>query len=390
MGNKFLNSCTTNAETALLTGHFRLYDRPVTQVDPDHRGKQPSNSLKRATIYDVARMAGVSVSTASKALNDKGRMAEATRHRVREVARKSGFRDVEAPAPRSLTVGLLTLDGYGRFTPQILGGVEDALSGAACQLMLCDARRDPVRLRHYISTLIERQVDGLIVTGRATDPVPPVAARIPFPVIYAYSTCADATQSCVTVNDEHGGWLAARQLIRHGSERIAFLAGPSEVLAIRERLAGTRRALEEAGRPPLVQIVHGRWSEAFGFDAAQGLLASDPRIDGIICGSDQIARGAADGLSAVGIEVPRDVALVGYDNWTLIAEATRPPLTSIDMNLYHLGRTVALEMLDAMEGTPLETGTRQLDCSIAVRGSCPEPPEGDPEWQSPNPMIPDA
>ena len=362
----------------------------MTPVVPDNIGKQSVKPEKRATIYDVARMAGVSVSTASKALNGKGRMADPTRQRVREAARQSGFRDLRPPAPKGLTVGLLTLDGYGRFTPQILGGVEDALSGAACQLMLCDARRDPVRLRHYISTLIERKVDGLIVTGRATDPVPRVASRTPFPVIYAYSTCADATASSVTVNDEHGGWLAARQLVRHGSERIAFLAGPSDVLAIRERLRGAQRALEEAGQPPLVEIVHGRWSEAFGFDAAQALLSTDPRIDGIICGSDQIARGAADGLRERGIVVPSDVALVGYDNWTLIAEATRPALTSVDMNLYHLGRTVALGMLDAVGGTPPEAGTQQLDCSIAIRESCPEPPEDDPEWQSPSPMIPDA
>jgi LacI family transcriptional regulator len=346
-----------------------------------------------ATIRDIARVAGVSVATASKGLNGKGRMRPETRLRILDAARELDFRPNRNASSlttgRTFTVGLLTRDGYGRFTPPLLAGVEDSLSVDTASLLLCDARRDAVRERHYLDVLASRRVDGLIVTGRATDPAPPVPRNLPFPVVYAYTTSSSDEDFSITVDDEHGGWLAARQLLNQGCRQIAHVTGPVPVLAVRERIDGARRALAEAGMDlPDERIVHGRFAERTGYDAVQRLLG-DRQIDGIFCGSDQIARGAADSLAMMGLRVPEDVSIVGFDNWTIVAAATRPPLCSIDMNLYRLGRLSAEHLLAATDGK-VESGVQRLPCSVAVRTSCPAPVTDGTEWRDDTPLVPDA
>lgn len=345
------------------------------------------------TIRDIARAAGVSVATASKGLNGKGRMRPETRQRIIDAARQLDFRPNRNASSlttgRTYTVGLLTRDGYGRFTPPLLGGVEDALSVDTASLLLCDARRDAVRERHYLDVLVARRVDGLIVTGRATDPVPPLPRSLPFPVLYGYTTSQSADDSSITVDDEHGGWLAARQLLRQGCRKIAHITGPASCLAVRERITGARRALAEDGLElPDGLITYGSFTERAGFLAAQNLIASR-QVDGIFCGSDQIGRGVADGLGTLGIRIPDDIALVGFDNWTLLAAATRPPLCSVDMNLYQLGRAAGESLLRAIDGEH-EPGIRRLPCSLAVRASCPAPVTDSTEWLNDTPLIPDA
>ncbi|THD49911.1 MAG: LacI family transcriptional regulator, partial [Bradyrhizobium sp.] len=114
----------------------------------------------------------------------------------------------------------------------------------------------------------------------------------------------------------------------------------------------------------------GRWSEAWGREAAQKLFARKKGApDAIFCGSDQIARGAIEALREMGLATPQDVAVVGFDNWDVMAEATRPALTSIDMNLESLGREAGGALLDMIAGKPL-AGVRRLPCSLVVRGSC--------------------
>lgn len=347
-----------------------------------------------STIKDVAAAAGVSVATASKGLNGKGRMRPETRERIIESARELDFRPnrnaSSLSSGRTHTLGLLTRDGYGRFTPPILGGIEDALSVETSALLLCDARRDAVRERHYLDSLISRRVDGLIVTGRATDATPPAPANLPFPVIYAYRTSAGPSDTSITVDDEHGGRLAVEQLVRQGCTRIAHITGPVSCLAVRDRIRGAQRALSAAGRElPEEMTQAGAFSEEFGYQAAARLLKRFPDTDGIFCGSDQIARGTVDCLRDSGRRVPEDVAVVGFDNWTLMAAATRPPLTSVDMNLYQLGRVVGETMLEAIHGHR-EPGVRRLPCLLAVRDSCPAPPGDAPVWVSDAPMLPDA
>jgi LacI family transcriptional regulator len=328
-----------------------------------------------ATIYDVARVANVSIGTVSKALNDRGTLRPETRARVRAAAAQLDFRPNDLVHSllrgRSFTVGLLSSDQYGRFSLPVMAGIEDAMGSARMSVFLCSARDDPARERQHLDSLLAKQVDGIIVTGRRVDARPPInigAAHIP--ILYAFTQVDDPGALCMVPDDAQGGRLAAEQLIAAGRTRLAHITGPEDFEAVRLRAAGMRAAAQFHGIDlPPSRMRFDSWGEEWGYAAANLLLDDDPRIDGIFCGNDLLARGAADALRERGMGIPDDVALVGFDNWEIIAETTRPPLTTIDMNLHELGRLAGMRLLEMIDGR-LETGIVRLPCSLVVRQSC--------------------
>jgi LacI family transcriptional regulator len=119
---------------------------------------------------------------------------------------------------------------------------------------------------------------------------------------------------------------------------------------------------------PEPNFLFGEWSESWGYDAVGHLLEHDPTVDAIFCGSDIIARGVMDGLRERGRRIPEDIAIVGFDNWEIIATHARPPLTTVDMNLHDLGREAAQRLLARLEGDDA-AGTIRLPCTLVVRES---------------------
>ena len=326
--------------------------------------------MRRATIRDVAVAAGVSIGTASKALNGQGKLRAETRERVAQAAQQLGF----APntlaqallAGRSFTVGLITTDSFGRFSIPVMLGAEDALGTGQISVFMCDTRDDPERERRYVEMLSARQVDGLIVAGRRIEPRPPVQTRPGTPVVYAMTQPADGDGPAVLPDDEGGGRVAAEHLLGIGRRRIAHITGPERFLNARLRAQGFAAALAAAGVEPCGGPRYREWSEHWGREAAGQLLADRP--DAIFCGSDQIARGVADTLRAVGRRIPDDVALVGFDNWGPMALGALPPLTSVDMCLEEVGRVAARYLLAAIGGEPAR-GAHTVPCRLVVRES---------------------
>ncbi|WP_129843438.1 LacI family DNA-binding transcriptional regulator [Streptomyces sp. RFCAC02] len=333
----------------------------------------PGPSGRTPTIRDVAARAGVSPGTVSKALNGRGRLRPETRDLVRRVADDLGFRPHHtvpaAPAGRTYTVGLLTTDSVGRFSLPVLLGAEDALGADRISVFLSDTRGDRIRERHYVRTLLERRIDGLIVTGRRTDPRPPLDLPSPVPVVYALGPSTDPDDISVVPDDGDGARQAVEHLLATGRRRIAHLAGPPDHHASTERAEHVTLTLRAAGLDLAGgQPYFGAWSEAWGRQATAIALRADPALDALCCANDLIARGAADALRESGRRVPDDVAVVGYDNWEIMAAATRPPLTTVDLNLEELGRTAALLLTESIEGRP-EPGVRRLPCRLVVRES---------------------
>ncbi|NJP48465.1 LacI family DNA-binding transcriptional regulator, partial [Actinacidiphila epipremni] len=277
--------------------------------------------------------------------------------RVLEAARRLDFQPNEAArallAGRTWTVGLITTDGIGRFSTPVLLGAEDALGAGRISVLLCDTRGDAIRERHYVQTLLGRRVDGIIVTGRRTDPRDPLPGLHGVPTVYALAPSTDPADMSVASDDEGGARLAVEHLIGSGRTRIAHVSGPAHHAAARHRARLTESLLGDAGLELSGGRVHfGDWSEAWGRRAAHAVLRTAPGTDAFFCGNDQIARGVADTLREEGHRVPDDVAVVGYDNWDTMALASRPPLTTVDMNLSEIGRVAALRLLDAMDGRP--------------------------------------
>ena len=326
------------------------------------------------TIRDVARESGVSVSTVSKALNGNGQLRPETRTQVRSIAERLGFRPNDIAQSllrkRTFTVGLISTDSYGRFSIPVLEGIESALEPEQISVFLCNAD-EPLRERRHVESLLAKRVDGIIVTGRRTDLRRPVdLGGASVPVVYAFAQVASRGALCLLPDDRGGARLATEHLIACGRRRIAHVTGPNTFEAVRERRGGFRAALSSAGLGcPANRVLVGSWSEAFGREAARRLIGLRPPLDAIFCGSDQIARGLIDGLREEGVSVPDDVAVVGFDNWDVIAAATRPPITTVDMNLRQLGQQAGARLLAMVDG-PQESGIERLPCSLVVRQSC--------------------
>jgi LacI family transcriptional regulator len=327
---------------------------------------------RASTISDVARFAGVSVSTASKALNGRVGASPDTRARVQAAAKHLQFRPNAVAraltSGRTFLVGLLTTDSFGRFSLPILLGAEDALGAGNINVVLCDSRDEKAREATYLEMLIDRGVDGVILTGRRRAPRPSLGNGLPYPVVYATTPSVNPLDCSVVVDEAGGARMAVEHLLETGRSRLAHITGPRHNASAGLRAAAAKRAASRGGAPLVSPVLWGTWSEAWGRRATNELLVAQPSVDGIFCGSDQIARGVADALRDAGRRIPKDVAIVGYDNWDVMVEGSRPALTTVDMKLESVGRIAASYLLGALEGRPVG-GKHKLACDLVIRAS---------------------
>jgi LacI family transcriptional regulator, galactose operon repressor len=349
-----------------------MNDRPSDGAQSDDDDFAPGTR----TIHDVARLAGVSIGTVSKALNANGRLSAETRAKILKIAKAIDYRPNDLAQSlhraRSMTVGILSNDSFGRFAFPIVEALERRLFDQGIAVFMCNATDDPARERRHIDQLLGKRVDGLVVTARRADrrlAIEPAARGLP--VVYVFSQVENPDALCLLPDDEGGARLAVNHLAALGRRRIAHITGPERFEAVRLRELGWRKALAEAGlKAGAGDCRAGQWSEAWGREAVQTLFSRRGAMpDALFCGNDQIARGAVDALREMGLGVPDDVAVVGFDNWNVMAEAARPALTSVDMNLEALGREAGASLLEMMGGRALK-GVRRLPCSLVIRESC--------------------
>jgi LacI family transcriptional regulator len=336
------------------------------------RDTAPRTTPRRIGIADVAARAGVSPGTASKALNGRGTLREETRARVRAAADELGFSPSAVArnllTGRTFTVGVITTDSYGRFGIPVMRGAEDSLGVGEMIAFLCDSRDDPIREQHHLRKLLERQVDGIIVAGRRTDPRQPISADLPVPVVYAFAPSSDP-HDCSVVSDERGAArLAVEHLVKTGRRRIAHITGPHSHASARARAASAVEALAEHDLELVGEPQFGGWTEAWGRFAVAQLRRTHPDLDGVFCGNDVVARGVTDGLRESGASLPMDVGVVGIDNWDFLAEAARPPLTTVDLSLEEIGRRTADLLLAAIDGDTAP-GLHVVPSHLVVRES---------------------
>ncbi|TDC63667.1 LacI family DNA-binding transcriptional regulator [Streptomyces hainanensis] len=331
---------------------------------------------KRVTARDVAALAGVSPGTVSKALTGRGAVHPDTRARVLAAARELDLKTKGAledlGEPRNLTVGLITEEPFSkrRTSPLLLGAMEKFAEHDIAFLM-CDGRGDPIREQHFVESLLRRRVDGILVAGSGSGGTgrAPLRGAIGVPVVYML--CASAGPDDVSVvPDDHGGAeMTARHLIATGRRHFACVFGPRREDSARIKTAAVRSVLAEHGLELAAEPLYGPWGEQWGRQATMQLIHSGARIDGLICGNDMIARGATSMLQASGIVVPDDVGVIGFDNWTVMVEANRPQLSSIDLNLTEVGTVAAEKMIKAIQEGSLAPGVTTIECDLVPRES---------------------
>jgi LacI family transcriptional regulator len=311
--------------------------------------------MMRVGVKDVARAAGVSVGTVSNVLNRPEIVRDETRARVQAEMARLGFVRNESARQlrqgRSRTLAYVFLDATNPFFTDVARGAEAAAEQAGLALFLCNSNGDPARENRYLDQLHQQRVLGIMIT--ALDYANPQLRTLPqqgTPVVLVDHPADVASAWCsVAVDDRLGGELAVAHLIDQGHERIAFAGGPLTLPQIADRLEGSRRAMAAAGlaEEDLVVLATETPTVAAGRFAAQRLIGLPPRErpSAVFCANDMLALGALQQLLLTGMAVPRDVAIVGYDDIDF-ATAAAVPLTSVRQPRERLGRT-ATELLIA-------------------------------------------
>jgi len=328
------------------------------------------------TIKDIARVAGVAPSTVSKALNGSMEVSETTRANVTAVASRLGYRPNSIARSlkvrRTHTLGVITNDREGAFTTAMVHGLADVASSHSFGVFLCNSYGGFAKERQHIELLLDRQVDGIIMTGfKVEQRGAPAAPTRDVPLVYLYSYTSATDSPCILPDDEGGARLAAEHMIGLGRKRIAFLNGPPSYEATHLRLAGYRSALQEHGLPAETGLIEtaADWNQDSGFRLAQQLMAQPARPDAILCANDDLAAGAILGLSELGLKVPRDIAIVGFDDRPFAAHLPIP-LTTVALPLIEMGEVAAKKMFDALSGEQIENELIRVPCQLIIRASC--------------------
>jgi DNA-binding LacI/PurR family transcriptional regulator len=317
---------------------------------PDHDG-----TGRGVTLEEVARAAGVSRATVSRVVNGNLRVSQDVRRVVEKAVERLGY--VPNPAARMLvtrrsdSIGLIIPEPTGRlfndpYFPRLLRGVTGELSAREMQLVLLmpQTSGESSRVERYVAA---GHVDGvLLVSLHGDDPLPAHLAARSMPVVVGGRPPGAAVVSYVDVDNRHGAQAAVEHLIATGRRVIATIAGPSDMVAGVDRLAGYRAGLQAAGLtidPGLIEV--SDFSHEGGVDAMRRLVAARPEIDGLFAASDLMAAGALQVLRAAGRRVPEDVAVVGYDD-SPIAATTDPPLTSVRQPVEEMGREMVRLLIE--------------------------------------------
>lgn len=330
-------------------------------------------TLTPATIKDVARVAGVSVATVSRALNGAENVLPHTRQRILDVARE--LRYSPSGAARSLitrrtdTIGALLPDLHGEFFSELIRGIDQAARSRGLHLLLSSSHDDANEAAAALRAMNGR-VDGLIVMSPHADDdflsqnLPPA-----LPAVLLNSGVSEPTQRVFAVDNFGGARAMTEHLVGTGRRRIAFLGGPAANFEARERERGYRAGLARGAKPWLLE---GDFSEAGGQRAAAALLAlpAAERPDAVFAANDIMAIGLLGALQAGGVRLPDDIALAGFDDIP-VARYVSPALTTMHVPIAALGSDALDALADALERPQsLTAESTVMPVQLVVRRSC--------------------
>lgn len=347
-----------------------------------------SVTQRRTTLATVAASAGVSVATVSKVLNGRSDVAPATRARVQELLRTHDYGSQLRTIERQPTIELTFRGTIGAYSSEIVQGVAAAAAELGVSVTI---GVKPVDQRPSAKVEATTWARNLAVSGRraviaVTDELGPEEftalsrLRLPLVVIDPMNIPSPDVVSVGSTNFR-GGQAAARHLVELGHRRIAYLGGRSTAECSQARLAGLRSALETAGVALPDDYVHStpdfRYQD--GLDGAPRLLSLPHRPTAIFAASDELARGAIEAARSMGLSVPQDLSVVGFDD-TEIARIASPPLTTVRQPLQEMGAVALRTALRLVDGEKIDSNHVELATELVVRAStaaAPPPLTGD-------------
>jgi DNA-binding LacI/PurR family transcriptional regulator len=335
-------------------------------------GKEEEGRRVAVTMRDIARRAGVSTATVSRALAGSDAVTTEVRERVLAVASELSYVPSRLPANlRSKSVRILSLvvgNVRNPYFPELIGGAEEAAAKAGFSLLFGDSDEDAERESAILAQLAVERVAGVAVaaTSGVTDGLRALLS-VRIPVVAVDRRLPEVEVDTVTVDNEAAMYRGVRHLLELGHRRIALVSGPMDVSAIRERHGGYVRALTEAGISPVPSLIrHADLREPLARSGAEELLAAQPSA--FVTVNNLATVGALKALRHAGLKVPDDVSVLGFDD-LLAGELLDPPLTAIAQPTYTIGQK-AIELLVRRIATPdVPVSDVVLDTEFIVRAS---------------------
>ncbi|WP_261165714.1 LacI family DNA-binding transcriptional regulator [Microbacterium sp. Marseille-Q6965] len=328
------------------------------------------------SIRDVAARAGVSVGTVSNVLNRPDAVSATTVERVREAIAELGYVRNDAArqlrAGRSRSIGLVVLDSANPFFAEVSRGAEEEAAAHGLAVLVGNSDERPEREAGYLELFEQQRVSGVLIS--------PIAERFDMllrlrdngiPVVLVDRAAPGSGLSSVAVDDVRGGYLAARHLVETGRRRIVYVGGPQTLRQVADRLAGARAAIAEAAGAQLEIVTRPSLSVLEGRAAAQEILArpARDRPDAVFAANDLLATGALQAFVMDGsVRVPRDVALIGYDDIDFASSAI-VPFSSVRQPSRLIGETAMRILREETTGAATEPRDVLFEPELIVRAS---------------------
>lgn len=343
-----------------------------------------------ATIKDIARITGFSPATVSLVLNHKEhRIPQKTRDTILQAAKEINYRPNRMAASlvtkRSRTIGLILPDITNSFFADIAAAAETECAKADYSLMLCSTNDVPEQDVRYVNLLLERGVDGVLFAmavnsqTNCADECLNLLKEAATPVVLIDREWNIDSMVNVTSDNEEGGYIACRHLMELGHAAIGCITGPMGTQSAQKRLYGYIRALQEAGRPFDPKLVlEGDYHTDSGYRLSEKLVALG--ATGLLVGNDMMAMGVYKRLRELGLKIPRDVSVVGYDNLPF-ADFLETPLTTVAQPARDMGKTASKKLLRMLADKPQQSSL--YTPTLVMRGSTAPPPKPKGQEQTP-------
>ncbi len=303
-----------------------------------------------ATIYEVSKLAGVSLATVSRVMNNNARVSDKTREKVESAMQALGYRPnanaQSLASNRSNSVGLMVSELHGPFFGEIMSGVERELRGAGKHAFITSGHSNEAEEKTGIEFLISRNCDALVLHVEAVSDeylIELSKGKTPFVLINRY--VPELKQHCISLDNEAGGYLATRYVLDQGHRDIAYIAGPEWKKDANDRLAGHLRALKEANIAIDQGLIYrGNFQQSGGREGLMALRAAQRKFTTVICGNDEMASGVISAAGELNIPMPQALSVVGFDN-IIYSSYLVPKLTTVDYPVWHMGQMAARMVL---------------------------------------------
>ncbi len=340
-------------------------------------GERRGGSRRMPSGWDIARIAGVSQSTVSRVMNHDPRISEATRERVEAAMSRLGYRPNAAARTlitgRSHLIGLVVSNITNPFYPEMIESIVAAAAEHDYTVVLGNTQESEDLQLSLLDLLIEQQVDGAILTSPLRESAAAIARRglDRVPLVTVNRRMTGQRLDSVHLDNVGAGRLVAEHLVGLGHRRIGFVGGLASASTNADRLAGVRAALRELGSPVRAQdVVDGEFTWRHGYDAATAALGVPSRPTALICADDLIALGVMDAALDLGLRIPDDVAVVGFDD-VPVAALRQIALTTVRQPVAEMGRRAVELLVDRItKGPDADPVEVVLAPSLVVRRTC--------------------